>query len=91
MSKRIFNKDKIFSDYKMHANDTGSPFVQVALLSNRIKMLTDHLSSNKKDFDARRSLLILVARRRSFLRYIKKAFALQYQDFIQKLQLKDKK
>ena len=64
-------KKKIIDKFKGHVEDTGSAAVQIALLSERITYLTDHLKSHKKDFHSRRGLLILVGRRRRLLTYLK--------------------
>lgn len=68
-----------------HKNDTGSPEVQVAILTERIKELTDHLSSNKHDFMARRGLLQMVGQRRKLLQYIAKKDSKSYLEIINKL------
>ena len=63
-------KTEILSAYRLHEGDTGSPEVQVALLTGRITELTEHLKTHKKDFATRRGLLKLVGRRTSLLRYL---------------------
>ena len=63
-------KDQLIRDYAVHASDTGSPEVQVAILTERIKYLTTHLKANKHDFHTRRGLLKLVGQRRRQLRYL---------------------
>jgi small subunit ribosomal protein S15 len=68
-----------------HKNDTGSPNAQVAVLTERIKELTEHLKINKHDFMARRGLLQMVGKRRRLLRYIAKRDSQAYLDLIQKL------
>jgi small subunit ribosomal protein S15 len=72
----------------MHDSDTGSPAVQVALLSRKIEELTKHLKKNQKDFHSRRGLLQMVADRRSHLRYLEKNNKRQYSALIKKLGLK---
>lgn len=70
---------------QLHKNDTGSSSAQVAVLTERIKELTEHLKSNKHDFMARRGLLQMVGKRRRLLRYIAKNDSKAYLDLIQKL------
>ena len=79
------HKDQIKKDYSLHKNDTGSPDVQVAILTNRIKEITEHLKAFQKDNNSRRSLLKLVGRRRRLLDYINKTDSPRYQALIQKL------
>lgn len=78
-------KSQIVDQYKTHATDTGSPEVQIALLSERIGQLTDHFRSNKKDHASRRGLLMMVSRRRSLLDYLKKSNVERYKTVIQRL------
>ncbi len=89
MSKYITNKEDICKNFKIHATDTGSPFVQVALLTSKITYLTGHLQEHKKDHDARRSLLIMVAKRRTYLSYIKKNYTDKYLPLITALKIRD--
>ncbi|HEY9277177.1 MAG TPA: 30S ribosomal protein S15 [Methylotenera sp.] len=79
---------KIIAEYQRSANDTASPEVQVALLTNRITYLTEHFKSNKKDNHSRRGLLALVSQRRSLLDYLKRKDASRYQTLIQRLSLR---
>ena len=79
---------KIIAEYQRSANDTASPEVQVALLTNRITYLTEHFKSNKKDNHSRRGLLALVSQRRSLLDYLKRKDASRYQTLIQRLGLR---
>ena len=79
---------KIIAEYQRSANDTASPEVQVALLTNRITYLTEHFKSNKKDNHSRRGLLALVSQRRSLLDYLKRKDASRYQTLIQRLNLR---
>ena len=79
------NKPKIVSDYRTHDTDTGSPEVQVALLTNRITYLTDHFKSNAKDHHSRRGLLKLVGRRRRLLDYVKSEDPARYHRLIERL------
>ena len=79
---------KIIADNARGANDTGSPEVQVALLTARITMLTEHFKTHKKDHHSRRGLLQLVNRRRSLLDYLKKKDNERYKTLIEKLGLR---
>jgi len=65
-------KQKIIKKYQLHKNDTGSPQVQIALLTERIKELSDHLAEHKKDTHSRRGLLHLVGQRRRLIKYLEK-------------------
>jgi len=78
-------KDKIVTDYKTHEKDTGSPQVQIALISGRINYLTDHFKTHVKDFHSRRGLLKLVNQRRKLLDYIKRNDLKEYKTLIEKL------
>lgn len=81
-------KTKIVSDYKIHEKDTGSPEVQIALLTRRIEELTEHLKAHKKDFSSRRGLLKLVGKRNSLLKYLTREDRTRYQQIIGKLGLR---
>jgi small subunit ribosomal protein S15 len=78
----------LIAEYATAANDTGSPEVQVALLSERIANLTEHLKTHAKDFHSRRGLLVLVGQRRSLLDYLKRKNAARYQELIGRLSLR---
>ena len=78
-------KREIIDRFKVNENDTGSPEVQIALLSNRIKYLTDHFKVHKKDHHSRRGLLKLVGQRRRLLNYLKKRNVEKYQNVIKEL------
>ena len=78
-------RDEIVTTYAKHDNDTGSPEVQVALLSHRIKHLTEHFKVHKHDHHSRRGLLRLVARRRKLLDYVKKRDVERYRKIISAL------
>ena len=80
-------KKNIIEKFKEHADDTGSTSVQVALLTERINSLTEHLKAHKKDFHTRRGLLMLVGRRRNLLNYLKKKYPKKYSDIIEDLKL----
>ena len=81
-------KREIIDKFKLHETDTGSPEVQIALLSNRIKYLTDHFQIHKKDHHSRRGLLKLVGQRRRLLNYLKKTNVKRYQSIIKELGLR---
>ena len=78
-------KKTIVDNYRTHATDTGSPEVQIAILSERIGQLTDHFKSHKKDHASRRGLLMMVSRRRRLLDYLKKYDSERYKTVITKL------
>ena len=78
-------KTDLISQYRTHTDDTGSPEVQIALLSNRITYLTEHFKSHAKDHHSRRGLLKLVGRRRRLLDYLKKTDQERYRTIIDKL------
>ena len=79
---------EIVNAHKKHATDTGSPEVQVALLTTRINDLTEHLKTHKKDNHSRRGLLIMVGQRRKMLNYLKKQDSARYEQLIAKLGLR---
>ena len=85
MSLQTERKTKIISDYRTHESDTGSPEVQIAILSERIGVLTEHFKAHNKDFSSRRGLLKLVAQRRSLLDYLNKKDSVRYKNVIAKL------
>jgi small subunit ribosomal protein S15 len=78
-------KQAIIGQYRAHESDTGSPEVQIALLSERIGQLTEHFKTHAKDHASRRGLLMLVSKRRRLLDYLKKYDTERYKDVIQKL------
>ncbi len=78
-------KSNIITEYRVHDSDTGSPEVQIALLSNRITYLTEHFKSHAKDHHSRRGLLKMVGRRRRLLDYLKKTDLDRYRTVIEKL------
>src|ERR1700751_2630375 len=81
-------KETIVKDFRKHENDTGSPEVQVALLSKRINDLTEHFKTHKKDNHSRRGLLKMVSQRRSLLDHLKKSDVGRYQKLIETLGLR---
>ncbi|ROH85692.1 30S ribosomal protein S15 [Pseudomethylobacillus aquaticus] len=88
MATTTAEKAAIVGDYQQAQNDTGSPEVQVALLSNRISYLTEHFKTNAKDHHSRRGLLKLVSQRRKLLDYLKRKNAGRYQTLISRLGLR---
>ena len=87
MSKQV-NKQNIIEDNRSHDKDTGSSEVQIALLTARIAHLTEHLKTHRKDFHSRRGLLMMAARRRKLLDYLRKNELTRYQAIIEKLELR---
>ncbi len=88
MSINAEAKSKVVSEFKRSENDTGSPEVQVALLTARIQHLTDHFKNHKHDHHSRRGLLRMVNQRRSLLDYLKKTEIQRYRDLIKRLGLR---
>lgn len=88
MSIRKEAKTAIIKEYKAHDKDTGSPSVQIAIVTERINNLTEHFKNHKKDHNSRRGLLKLVSQRRRLLDYLKKHDAGKYQALIDKLDLR---
>ncbi len=78
-------KSNIITKYATHANDTGSPEVQIAILSERIGQLTEHFRTHQKDHASRRGLLMMVSKRRRLLNYLKKYDTERYKTVISKL------
>jgi small subunit ribosomal protein S15 len=78
-------KQNVISQYRTHQTDTGSPQVQIAVLSERIGELTEHFKTHQKDHASRRGLLMMVSRRRRLLDYLKSHDSESYKDVIQKL------
>lgn len=88
MSITTDRKQELIKEYGDGGKNTGAPEVQVALLSERIKNLTEHLQTHEKDFHSRRGLLVMVGQRRRLLDYLKKKHTSRYQDIITKLGLR---
>ena len=88
MSITAERKQALITEYANKAGDTGSPEVQVAVLSERIKNLTDHLQTHEKDFHSRRGLLVMVGQRRRLLEYHKRKNAGRYQELVKRLGLR---
>lgn len=78
-------KSELIGEYQAKDGDTGSPEVQIAVLTERIVNLTEHLKTHKKDFHSRRGLLVLVGKRRKMLDYVKKKNEQKYKDLIGRL------
>jgi len=81
-------KSKTIAEFKTHEKDTGSPDVQVALITQRINHLTEHLQTNKKDHSSRRGLLMLVGQRRRLLNYLQTQDVARYKAVTKKLKLR---
>ncbi|MBQ7532229.1 MAG: 30S ribosomal protein S15 [Bacteroidales bacterium] len=88
MSITAEKKQELIKEYAIHDGDVGSPEVQVAILTERIKNLTEHMNLHKKDFHTRRGLLVMVGKRRRLLDYIKKVDETRYQKLIERLELR---
>jgi len=81
-------KEKIIDDFETHQSDTGSPEVQIAILTRRINDLTEHLKTHRKDHASRRGLLKMVGTRSALLKYVSKKDVKRYQDIISRLGLR---
>jgi small subunit ribosomal protein S15 len=88
MSITAEEKTQIVAEHKIHEKDTGSPEVQIALLTKRITELTEHLKTHKKDHSSRRGLLKMVGKRNSLLKYLTREDRTRYQQIIGKLGLR---
>jgi len=88
MSITAERKQALITEYAGKPSDTGSPEVQVAILSERIRNLTEHLASHKKDFHSRRGLLVMVGQRRRLLDYLKRSSTTRYETLIGRLGLR---
>jgi small subunit ribosomal protein S15 len=88
MSITAERKQELIQEFKINDSDTGSAEVQVAVLTERIRNLTDHLKTHKKDFHSRRGLLMMVGQRRRLLDYLKKKSFKHYEEMIQRLGLR---
>ena len=88
MSITAERKQTLIGEYRTKDDDTGSPEVQVAILSERVRNLTDHLGTHKKDFHSRRGLLVMVGLRRRLLDYLKRSDANRYTNLIGRLGLR---
>jgi small subunit ribosomal protein S15 len=81
-------KQALIGDYRRADNDTGSPEIQIAILTTRIGELTEHLRTHKKDYASRRGLLMMVSRRRRLLDYLKRVSPQRYLDIIRRLDIR---
>jgi small subunit ribosomal protein S15 len=81
-------KQELISKHRVHEKDTGSPEVQIAMLTERINHLTEHLKNNRKDHASRRGLLMMVGRRRRLLDYLAKRHLDRYRAIVEKLELR---
>jgi small subunit ribosomal protein S15 len=88
MSITAERKQEVIAGYATAEGDTGSPEVQVAILSERIRNLTEHLKTHKKDFHSRRGLLMMVGQRRRLLDYLKRKEAARYERLVERLGLR---
>lgn len=81
-------KTEIIGNFKIHAKDTGSPVVQIAILTEKINYLSEHFKTHRKDFHSRRGLLVMIGKRRRLLSYLKKSDPEKYDETIKKLNLR---
>lgn len=88
MSITATRKQELIKDFAINDGDTGSPEVQIAILSERIKNLTEHLKEHKKDFHSRRGLLVMVGQRRRLLNYTKNVSQERYENIVSRLGLR---
>lgn len=88
MSRNVANKTNVVQNFRLHEKDTGSADVQIALLTERINRLSEHLQNNKKDFSSRRGLLVMVGQRRRLLDYLQLKDLNRYQTITKKLKLR---
>ena len=88
MSITVDRKQELIKEFAIKNDDTGSPEVQVAILTERIVNLTEHLKTHKKDFHSRRGLLMMVGQRRRLLDYVKKKESARYESLVKRLGLR---
>ncbi len=88
MSITIDRKQELIKEFAIKKDDTGSPEVQIAILTERIVNLTEHLKTHKKDFHSRRGLLMMVGQRRRLLDYVKNKEAARYENLVKRLGLR---
>ncbi len=88
MALHVVQKEQVVKQHQRAGNDTGSPEVQIALLTERINGLTEHFKTHVKDFHSRRGLLVMVSQRRKLLDYLKRKDADKYRGLIEKLGLR---
>lgn len=88
MSKAQLDKTTVIEEYRQHGSDTGSSEVQIALLTQRIVHLTEHLRTHRKDFHSRRGLIAMTSRRRKLLDYVKRTDLEKYKELLKRLKLR---
>ena len=88
MSITAEKKQEVIKEYATGKGDTGSPDVQIAILTNRINELSEHMKTHQKDFHSRRGLLAMVAKRRKLLDYVKSKDEARYQSLLEKLNIR---
>jgi small subunit ribosomal protein S15 len=88
MAIALERRQQVTSDYRRHEKDSGSPEVQIALLTEKITALSDHLKDHDKDFHSRRGLIMMVGKRNRLLRYLQNTDRTRYQDVIGRLGLR---
>jgi small subunit ribosomal protein S15 len=88
MALEALKKKEIIDSHKAHGKDTGCPEIQIGILSQRIKELTEHLKTHSKDYHSRRGLLMMVGKRRRLLKYLNRQDQQRYQSLIDKLGLR---
>lgn len=88
MAKAQLDKTSVITDYRAHEKDTGSAEVQIALLTQRVTHLTEHLRTHRKDFHSRRGLIAMTNRRRKLLDYVKKHDLDKYRELLERLKLR---
>lgn len=88
MALAVEKKKDLIETHRVHATDTGSPEVQISMLTERINQLTEHLRTHSKDFHSRRGLLMMVGKRRRLLQYLNKENPARYRGLIEKLGLR---
>lgn len=88
MSITLVRKNELIKEYQVHETDSGSPEVQIAVLTERIKNLTEHFKAHKKDHHSRRGLLMLVGQRRRLLDYLKNTHIDRYRKLVERLGLR---
>ena len=81
-------KTEIIDNFKIHTKDTGSPVVQIAILTEKINYLSEHFKTHRKDYHSRRGLLIMIGKRRRLLSYLKKSDPQKYEETLNKLNLR---
>ena len=88
MANSQLDKSSVITDFRNHDTDTGSPEVQIALLTQRITHLTEHLRTHRKDFHSRRGLIAMTSRRRKLLDYVKRHDLEKYKQLLERLKLR---